>query len=191
MAAVVNQTQDPDEVFSEKVREVNTNGHYTARAMKPSDVAALRHRTALAFYKKAFANAADFTFFFAGSFEVDEATPLLARYLGALPSTGARSSSAVDRGLSFPARPVQARVEKGLEPKSRTALTFFADTGLQEMEMFLARVAASVLRSRLRDLLREDLGGTYGASVEYSDLAPLRGYGTMAISFGETARYEP
>jgi len=81
---------------------------------------------------------------------------------------------------------VRARVEKGLEPKSQTALTFFADTGLQEMEMFQARVAASVLRSRLRDILREELGGTYGASVGYSDLAPLRGYGTMGISFGSS-----
>jgi zinc protease len=186
MAAVVNQAQDPDALFSEKVREVNTQGHYTARALKAADVAALRYEKALGFYKRAFANAADFTFFFAGAFKVEDVTPLLARYLGALPSKGARSASLVERGLAFPARPVRARVEKGLEPKSQTALTFFADTGLQEMEMFQARVAASVLRSRLRDILREELGGTYGASVAYSDLAPLRGYGTTAISFGSS-----
>jgi zinc protease len=186
MAAVVNQAQDPEAVYSEKVREVNTNGHYTARALKPADVAALSHQKSLAFYRRAFANAADFTFFFAGAFKVEDVTPLIAQYLGALPSKGARSSSFVDRGLSFPAKPVRARVEKGVEPKSQTALTFFADTGLQEMEMFHARVAASVLRSRLRDLLREELGGTYGASVGYSDLAPLRGYGTTAISFGSS-----
>ena len=186
MAAVVNQAQDPDAVYSEKLREVNTNGHYTARSLKPADVTALRQEKSLGFYKRAFANAADFTFFFAGAFKVEGVTPLVARYLGALPSTGARSSSFTDRGLTFPARNVRARVEKGLEPKSQTALTFFADTGLQEMEMFQARVAASVLRSRLRDILREELGGTYGASVGYSDLAPLRGYGTMGISFGSS-----
>jgi zinc protease len=90
----------------------------------------------------------------------------------------------VDRGLAFPKTPQRARVEKGVEPKSQTALTFFADTGLKEMEMFHARAAASVLRSRLRDLLREELSGTYGASVSYSDQAPLPGYGTEAISFG-------
>ena len=186
MAAVANQAQDPEAVYSEKVREVNTNGHYTARALKPADVAALRHETSLGFYRRAFANAADFTFFFAGAFKVEDVTPLVARYLGALPSKGARSAAWVDRGLTFPAKPARARVEKGVEPKSQTALTFFADTGLQEMEMFQVRVAASVLRSRLRDLLREELGGTYGASVGYSDLAPLRGYGTTAISFGSS-----
>jgi zinc protease len=186
MAAVVNQAQDPDALFAEKVREVNTNGHYTARAMKPADVAALRQERSLGFYKRAFANAADFTFFLAGAFKVEEVTPLVARYLGALPVEGPRTSSLVDRGLTFPAKPVRARVEKGVEPKSQTTLTFFADTGLQEMEMFQARVAASVLRSRLRDILREELGGTYGASVGYSDLSPLRGYGTTAISFGSS-----
>jgi zinc protease len=154
--------------------------------MKAADVAALRQQKALAFYRKAFANAADFTFFFAGAFKVEDVTPLLARYLGGLPSRGAPSSSFVDHGLSFPDKPVDARVEKGLEPKSQTALTFFADTGLQEMEMFRARAAASILRSRLRDILREELGGTYGASVAYSDLAPLPGYGTTAISFGSS-----
>jgi zinc protease len=186
MSAVVNQAQDPESVFSEKVREVNTKGHYTARVMKPADVEALRWETARDFYKKAFANAADFTFFLVGAFKVEEAVPLLAQYLGSLPSKGTRTSSFVDRGLSFPAQPVQARVEKGLEPKSQTALTFFADTGLEEMAMHQARAAASLLRSRLRDILREELGGTYGASVGYSDVAPLPGYGTMTVSFGSS-----
>jgi zinc protease len=186
MSVVANQAQDPDSVFSEKAREVNTNGHYTARVMKPADVAALRQKTALAFYRKAFANAADFTFFFAGAFKVDDLVPLLAQYLGALPGAGTRSSAFVDRGLSFPDGVRRARVEKGLEPKSQTVMTFFADTGLQEMEMYKARAAASVLRSRLRDILREELGGTYGASVGYSDLAPLPGYGTTAIAFGSS-----
>ena len=186
MSAVVNQAQDPAAAFAEKVREVNSKGHYTARVMKPGDVAALRHERALSFYKKAFANAADFTFFFAGAFKVEDVVPLLVQYLGALPSTGTRSSAFVDRGLSFPERPVRARVEKGLEPKSQTVVTYFADTGLQEMEMYKARAAASLLRSRLRDILREELGGTYGASVGYSDVAPLPGYGTTVISFGSS-----
>jgi len=184
MSAVINQAQDPESVYAERVREVNTSGHYTARALKPEDVTRLRREVALAFYKKAFANAADFTFFFAGAFKVEELTPLVAQYLGALPSTGRKTSTYVDRKMAFPAAAQRARVEKGVEPKSQTALTFFADTGLQEMEMYKARVAASLLRSRLRDILREELSGTYGASVSYSDQAPLRGYGTEAISFG-------
>jgi zinc protease len=37
---------------------------------------------------------------------------------------------------------------------------------------------------RLRDLLREQLGGTYGVSVNYGNIAPQKGYGMMQVSFG-------
>jgi zinc protease len=115
---------------------------------------------------------------------VEDLAPLVRAYLGALPSSGTKSSKFVDRGLAFPTTPQRARVEKGVEPKSQTALTFFADTGLEEMPMYQARAAASVLRSRLRDILREELSGTYGASVGYSDQGPLPGYGTDGHRFG-------
>ena len=42
----------------------------------------------LSFYKQIFANAANFTFFFVGTFTVDGITPLLEQYLGSLPSRG-------------------------------------------------------------------------------------------------------
>ena len=37
---------------------------------------------------------------------------------------------------------------------------------------------------RLRDILREELGGTYSVGVGYSNTQPLPGYGTMAVQFG-------
>ena len=50
--------------------------------------------------------------------------------------------------------------------------------------MHRARACASILEERLRRRLREGLGGTYGASVEFSNLAPLPGHASMAIQFG-------
>jgi zinc protease len=52
------------------------------------------------------------------------------------------------------------------------------------MEMHRARAAATLVGIRLRDILREQLGGTYGVSVSYSDTAPQKGYGAMNVSFG-------
>ena len=48
-------------------------------------------------------------------------------------------------------------------------MSFFADTRLDEFEMHRARAAASLLSIRLRDILREELGGTYGVSVGYDN----------------------
>jgi zinc protease len=182
--SVAHRADDPDALYSEKIQELISSGHYMARPLTPQGVDAMRYEPALRFYKERFSNAADFTFFFVGAFQIEKITPLLARYLGSLPSEGKRTSKFMDRGYRFPTGVHKAAVNKGREPKSRTALHFFADTGLDEMEMHRARAAANILRMRLREILREDLGATYGVSVGYLNAQPLPGYGSMAISFG-------
>ena len=77
-------------------------------------------------------------------------------------------------------------MKKGREPMSQTLLSFFADPGFDEFEMHRARAAASVLNIRLREILREELGGTYGVSVGFTNTPPIKGYGTMTIQFGSS-----
>ncbi len=70
---------------------------------------------------------------------------------------------------------VKEEVRKGREPRGQTVMSFFADTKLDELEMHRARAAASLLGIRLRDILREELGGTYGVSVAYDNSLPQHG----------------
>jgi zinc protease len=39
---------------------------------------------------------------------------------------------------------------------------------------------------RLRDVLREELGGTYSVGVGYSDTSPQPGFGTTTVQFGSS-----
>ena len=183
-AGLANQEQSPNAVFGERVRAVNTSGHYTSRRLQLEDVARLSPVSMRAYYAARFANAADFTFFFVGSFTVDEITPLLEQYVASLPSTGASTATSGALGLQFPSRIQRDTVNRGQEPSSRTIVSFFADTGLDEIEAHRARAAASVVEMRLRDILREELGGTYSVRVGYSDTAPEPGYGTTNVQFG-------
>jgi zinc protease len=183
-AGLANQAESPGAVFAERVRRVNTMDHYTARQLKVEDIAGLSAEKMLSFYEQQFANAADFTFFFVGAFKVDEITPLVSTYLGSLPTRGARESRVEDIGLHFPPSVVREVVTKGREPRSQTVMTFFADTGLDELETHRVQAAATVLEMRLRDILREKLGGTYSVGVGYSNTAPLPGYGTTSVQFG-------
>ena len=171
-------------MFSERVRRINTVDHYTSRPLKTEDLASLDPNRMMEFYKQRFANAADFTFFFVGAFKVEEITPLLATYLGSLPSRGARDAKIGDLRLQFPAGIVREKVTKGQEPRSQTVMTFFADTGLDELETHRVQAATSVLEMRLRDILREKLGGTYSVGVGYSNTSPQPGYGTTSVQFG-------
>jgi len=184
--ALQNREQNPRAVFGEKVEQVNSSNHYSAVALKAADVPLLNLDTMRSFYASQFANAADFTYFFVGAFTVDEITPLLEKWVASLPSTGKRTAAARDMGVRFPTAVVKEEVKKGKEPASQTVLSFFADPGFDEYEMHRARAASSVLSIRLREILREELGGTYGVSVGFSNTPPLRGYGTMVVQFGSS-----
>jgi zinc protease len=183
-ANLANQAQSPGAVFSERVRRINTMDHYTAKPLKLEDLPNLNAERMMAFYRQRFSNAADFTFFFVGAFKVDEITPLLSTYLGSLPSSGTRSAKIGDLRLEFPTTVVREKVTKGQEPRSQTVMTFFADTGLDELETHRVQAATTVLEMRLRDILREKLGGTYSVGVGYSNTSPQPGYGNTSVQFG-------
>ncbi len=185
-ANLANQAQSPGAAFGEEVRRINTSNHYSVRPMRPEDVARLDAEKMMSFYEARFHNAADFTFFFVGAFTVDEVTPLLTAYLGSLPSTGKAEAQLRNLDLRFPAMVESQTVNKGQEPRSQTAITFFSDTGLDELESHRLRAATTIFQMRLRDVLREELGGTYSVSVGYSDTAPQPGYGTTSVQFGSS-----
>jgi zinc protease len=183
-ASLQNRDQNPRALFGEKIEDVNTSHHYTSKPLRLDDVNDLSLDTMKSFYAARFGNAADFTYFFVGAFTEPQITPLLEKWVASLPSTGKKAAAARDMGIKFPAATVKESVTKGKEPASQTLLSFFADPGFDEMEMHRARAAASVLTIRLREILREELGGTYGVSVGFTNTPPIKGYGLMQIQFG-------
>ncbi len=183
-ALVANRAQNPGSVFSDRLRALNTGDHYSSKPLTTEAVGALKLDTMLRAYKERFSNAADFTFFVVGTFDVAQITPLIERYIASLPSTGARASQSKPLGFRFPAHTEKIRVERGREPKSETEITYFLDAGSDEDEISLADAAADVLQIRLRDELREALGSTYSVSASYGNILPERGYGTLAIEYG-------
>jgi zinc protease len=182
--ALENRNQNPRAVFGERVEQINTSNHYSATELTPADVPTLNLETMRRFYNARFSNAADQTYFFVGAFTVDEITPMIEKWVASLPSTGKRSSAARDMGVRFPASGVKEEVKKGKEPASQTVLTFFADPGFDEFEMHRVRAATSVLTIRLREILREEMGGTYGVGVGFSNTPLMKGYGTTVVQFG-------
>src|SRR6185503_14250787 len=183
-ALVANRGQSPGQVFGEKLSQINTSNHYTAQPLTQERVDTLSREKMIAFYRERFANAADFTFFMVGAFKVDDAVPLLAQYVGSLPSTGKPTSSFKDVALHFPAATEQAKVELGREPRGQTVISFFADPSIDPMEQEQLIAATTVLDIALRDILREDLGQTYTVQVRLSQPLPQRGAGHIQVRFG-------
>ena len=119
----------------------------------------------MAFYKSRFADASDFTFVFVGSFEVQAIKPLVERYLASLPSIH-RVEAAVDRGVHPPPGVVERQVVKGLDPRSQVAIVFSGPFQNDQMHRLLLKTMSQMLGGNLQRTLREELGGTYGVSVE-------------------------
>ncbi len=184
--ALQNRDQNPRAAFGERVDKVNTSDHYSASPLTMADLPNLNLDVMRSFYNARFGNAADFTYFFVGAFTEAEITPLLEKWVASLPSTGKKTSAARDMGVKFPAAVVKDDVKKGKEPASQTLLSFFADPGGDEFELHRLRAATSVLSIRLREILREELGGTYGVSAGFTNSPPLKGYGAVQIQFGSS-----
>jgi zinc protease len=183
-AAVANRGRAPGQVFGEKLAQVNSGNHYTSQPLTPERVATLDKNKMTAFYRQSFSNAADFTFFMVGAFKLDDAVPLLARYVGSLPSSGQRVSRFKDVGLHFPASSQRAKVEAGREPRGQTVISFFADPNPDPTEQEQLQEATTVLQITLRDILREELGQTYSVSAGLQQPLPQRGAGRIEVRFG-------
>jgi zinc protease len=153
--------------------------------MTPAMVDEMNLDKSLAFYKDRFSDASDFTFVFVGSFDLPAMKPLVERYLGALPSTH-RKESWKDVGIVRPKGVVEKRVEKGIEPKSRARISFAGPFQHNPDQRVAIRAMADVLQIRLRESLREELGGTYSVSASAGYTKYPREEYSLSIDFGSS-----
>ena len=108
--------------------------------------------------------------------------PLVERYLGGLPSLHRRETWK-DVGMRAPAGVVEKRVEKGIEPKSEAAIVFNGPFQFDQAHRVALHAATLVLEGRLREALREQLGGTYSVTTnDNSSKVPVEQY-TIVIQF--------
>jgi zinc protease len=137
----------------------------------------------LRFYRERFGDASDFTFLFAGSFTLDQMRPLVASYIANLPALH-RNERWRDVGVSTPSGVVKKEVRKGIEPKSQVILTFTGPLEWTVEGRIGLNALTEILRIKLREVLREDKGGTYGVSVQSALIHYPAPESRFVISFG-------
>jgi zinc protease len=137
----------------------------------------------MAFYKDRFADMSDFTFVFVGTLDFTVLRPLVERYIASLPAAG-RKETWKDIGVHTPAAVVEREVRKGIEPKSQTRITFSGPMKYDQEQRIAIRAMADIFQTRLRETLREELGGTYSVGVgAVVENRPREEY-QVTISFG-------
>jgi len=160
-----NIRSDPQTVFKDSVLSILYQNHPRAPKTPSAEIfAKMDEQRALTIYRERFGNANGFTFIFVGKIDIPAIKPLLAIYLGSLPSTEG-TPSIKDVGL----RPVRGIVKKeihsGTDPKSLIVLQFTGEAPFTVEEQLRLQAVVEILNLRIIEKLREDLGGIYGGSI--------------------------
>ena len=180
--ALENRLKSPEAVFGEEIQRVLTQEHFRRRPFTEELLEEIELEAACRIYRERFADFSDFTFFFVGSFQEEQLIPYLERYVASLPSIG-RDEEYRDVGVRLPEGRVVRRVEAGLEPKARFRFLFHGPFEQSVNERFNLEAMRHLLQTRLRERLREELGGTYGVGVGSStSFEPVEEY-SISVSF--------
>ena len=163
-AMLANREVSPQAAFSDTINVTMTQHHPRSRPVSAEMFDQVDLDRALAIYRDRFADASDFTFFIVGDFDLDSIRPLVQRWLGSLPSLD-RVEEGRDIGIRPPTGVVRKIVRAGSEPQSQTYISFTGPFEYSATEQHLLSSMAAVLQNRLREKLREALGGTYSVSV--------------------------
>jgi zinc protease len=182
-AMLANQQASPEWAFRHMLGTTLAQNHFRARPMTPAMVDEMDLQRSFAFYRDRFADASDFTFVFAGSFDVATIRPLVERYLASLPSLRRRETWK-NEGITPPQGVVEKVVRKGIEPKSQAAIVFTGPVQFDSPHEVALDVLALVLETRLRLTLREALRGTYGVAVAATASKIPEARYSIAVEFG-------
>lgn len=182
--ALANRDRNPGTALNDAFNRLMTQDHPRARPMTVESLEQMSLERSLAFYRDRFANASGATFVFVGAFTLDAMRPLVEQYIGGLPTSG-EPQQWRDRGVRAPQGKLEETVRKGIEPRAQTRIAFPSSIDMDEIRQSMAVLATvAMLQNRLREALREELGGTYGVGVRSSlSFVPVEN-ATIIIEFG-------
>jgi zinc protease len=182
-AVLANRGADPNAHFADTLQVTLSQGHPRARPISLELMEAIDPERAYAFYRDRFGHADGFTFLLVGNLELEQVEPLVRRYLGSLPVQG-RVDEPRDPGIRPPEGVVERTVARGIEPRSQTQIVFHGPWEWDPDRNFALASLVEVLRLRLREVLREDLGGTYGVQVVQTTRREPDERFTLQVAFG-------
>ena len=169
-AYLANRAANPNMVFQDSLQAAIYGDHPRRQPLTIEEVERLDLQEAFAIYRDRFADAGDFTFVFAGNFDVDGLTHLAQTYLGTLPASP-REESWRDVYPEMPGGVVARTVRKGIGQQSQALLVFHGPFSYDREARHLVRSLADVMDIVLREELRERMSAVYNVDVSASTTA--------------------
>jgi len=176
-AQLENARSNPDFVMGERFADIAYGHNPRRRVMTAETIDAFRFDMLPAIHSKLYPGADSFTFVFVGNVDLDTLKPLVEKYIGSLPVTGAKTEAADDH-----AAPVKGEVSEEFrfamqQPKVSVRYLFSGDMPYTFTNRLALTFLTEALNARYLISIREEKGGTYGVSVYgRSEYLPEEGY---------------
>ena len=164
-ANMKNAELQPTTALQDTIAKVVYNNHIRALRTKPEDLDKINYDRIIEIYKERFADADDFEFFIVGDCDADAIAPLLAKYLGALPTKkGSEKCDTIDFKM---VDGIHKNVfEKHQEtPNALVLFVYHAPMKYNLKNALLCSMLDQVMDIMYTESVREDEGGAYGVPV--------------------------
>ena len=161
-----NMMSNPQYYFYSQSSKIKFGDH-PRRQFPPKieDLESIDLDRAFEIFQDRFTDLDDLTFIFVGNFEEETIKPLIAKYIGNLP-TSDRTETWKDLDIDLVKGKVEELFYRGATPKSLIDMTWHSPyDGWEAEERMAYNFMISVLRIKLREAMREDEGGVYGVRV--------------------------
>ena len=160
-----NWKSRPESIFQDTLTVTLSQNHIRKRPLTSEILTETDLHAAVNFYRDRFGDAGDFTFIIVGNFNIDAIKPMILQYLGSLP-TKYRNESWVNHNIVPPKGNVDKSVFRGIEPKSLTQIIYTGDCKWSRQFRYDFLSMIEILRIKMREVLREDMGGVYGVRIQ-------------------------
>ena len=154
----------PEAVFSDSVTYTLGNHNWRERPFNAEDLEKFDYDRTLQIVKERTANAADYTFFFAGNFDEATLKGYIEQYIASLPAS--KNLSNYRNVLQRPTGNVVNQFKRKMEtPKAMARMYWYTDKAPFTLENYiLASMAGQVLDYEYLQKIREDASAAYSAS---------------------------
>jgi zinc protease len=177
-----NRDLIPSQVFGDAVSKKVWGGSPRRSAPTLKSVDEVDLDSVMKFYAERFKDMSDFTFVFVGKIDLPAFKPLVERYLASLPG-GGRKEKPRDIGLHRRKGVTEVSAQAGKEDKAIFTLTFHGESPWSENAHTDLYTLGEYLSMRLREVLREEMGGVYSPQVSSDfDRVPFDSY-SLQIAF--------
>ena len=163
--ALKNQELSPQTTLTDSIISVVYDNNVRAKRMKEADLDRISYDRLLEIYRERYANAGDFEFFMVGDVNADSVAPLLAKYLGALPTKGKKEKyKTIDQRMHKGERECFFTKEQDT-PNSLNVFLYHAPVEETLKNDILVDMLQQAMTMLYTETVREDNGGAYGVPV--------------------------